>query len=138
MAELKTKPTELTIDDFLNQIADEQIKKDCFQLHKMLSEVSGENAVIWSNTIVGYGSYQYKYATGRTGEWMKIGFSPRKKNITLYFSSDYHQYEELLSKIGKYKVGKGCFYINKLSDVNEEILLDLMKLSYNSKHVGEV
>jgi hypothetical protein len=129
MAELKTKPTEQPVEDFLNRVPDERKRQDSFVILEMMKEVTGEEPIMWGDSIVGFGSYRYKYSTGREGDWLVVGFSPRKQNLTLYGLQGWNQYQDLLGKLGKYKTGKGCLYINKLSDVDQDVLKDLIRQS---------
>lgn len=129
MAELKTKLTQASVDDFIDAIEDEQRRDDCRQVLNIMTEVTGEPPRMWGSSIVGFGTYTYTYATGRSGDWMLTGFSPRKQALTLYIMSCLDGYDELLNKLGKYKTGKSCLYVKKLSDIDEEILRKLIKLS---------
>ena len=129
MAELKTKPNDASVLGFLATIQDEKKRDDCHEIMNMMEEVSGEQPKMWGKSIIGYGTYHYKYASGREGDWMRIAFAPRKQNLTLYLLSGVESHPELLEKIGKYKNGKSCFYINKLDDVDRDILKKLMKAS---------
>ncbi len=129
MAELKTKPNDASVLDFLATIEDEAKRDDCYEIMNMMEEVSGDQPKMWGKSIIGYGTYHYKYASGREGDWMKIAFSPRKQNITLYLMAGVEQHPELLEKIGKYKNGKSCFYIKKLADVDTKVLRELMVAS---------
>lgn len=126
MAELKTKPNEASVLDFLATIEDKKKRDDCYEIMNMMEEVSGEQPKMWGKSIIGYGTYHYKYASGREGDWMRIAFSPRKQNLTLYLLSGVESHPELLEKIGKYKNGKSCFYIKKLDDIDRNILKQLM------------
>jgi hypothetical protein len=96
---------------------------------KLMKEVTGEEPVMWGPSIVGYGSYRYEYKSGRTGEWMLVGFAPRKQNLTLYIMPGFEHYESLLSKLGKYSTGKSCLYIKKIEDVDEDVLRELVRQS---------
>ncbi len=126
MAENKTKPTLLKAQDYLEKIDNDQRKADCLVLNTLMAEITGENAVMWGTSILGYGSYHYKYESGREGDMPLIGFSNRKQNITIYIMTGFTKYEELLDKIGKYKIGKSCFYIKKLSDIDVEVLKEMI------------
>ncbi len=126
MAENKTKPTLLKAQDYLEKIDNDQRKADCLALNTLMAEITGENAVMWGTSIIGYGSYHYKYESGREGDMPLIGFSNRKQNITIYIMTGFTKYEELLDKIGKYKIGKSCFYIKKLSDIDVEVLKEMI------------
>ena len=132
MAELKTKANRKSAEDFLNSIEDRQKKDDSFAVLEMMKLISKEQAVMWGESIVGFGTYHYKYASGREGDWMKIGFSPRKQAITLYIMSGFSEYESLLKNLGKFKTGKSCLYIKTLADINQDILKKLIKQSLDS------
>ena len=132
MAELKTKTTLQNVEEFLNSIEDHPKRDDSFAVLEMMKSISKEPAVMWGESIVGFGTYHYKYASGREGDWMKIGFSPRKQAITLYIMSGFSEYESLLKKLGKYKTGKSCLYIKTLTDINQDILKELIKKSIDS------
>ncbi len=126
MAENKTKPTDLEALDYLENIDNEQRKTDCLALNTLMKEITGEQPVMWGTSIVGYGSYHYKYESGREGDMPLIGFSNRKQNITIYIMTGFSRYEELLKKIGKFKIGKSCFYIKRLSDIDVEVLKEMI------------
>ncbi len=125
-AELKTKVNDASVTDFLNSIEDEQKRKDSFEILKIMQRVSKEVAKMWGASIVGFGSYHYKGASGREGDWMLIGFSPRKQNITLYIMPGFERYPGLMKKLGKHSTGKSCLYIKRLSDVDIDVLKELM------------
>ncbi|MFN2221352.1 MAG: DUF1801 domain-containing protein [Chloroflexota bacterium] len=129
MAELKTKPNDQDVEAFLNSVEDEQRRRACFAIKEIMEQVTGAEAKMWGDSIVGFGSYHYKYASGREGEWMLTGFSPRKRNLTLYIMSGFDEYDELLDNLGKYKTGKSCLYVNKLEDIDLEVLTDLVRQS---------
>ncbi len=118
MAELKTKLNDASVEAFLNSVADERKRGDAFTILAMMQEISSEEPRMWGDAIVGFGSYHYKYASGREGDWFVIGFSPRKQNLTLYFMSGLEHQGELLQKLGKHSTGKGCLYIKRLDDVD--------------------
>jgi hypothetical protein len=128
MADLKTKPTDQNVEDFLNAIPDEQKRADAIAIVKMMKQVTRTEPVMWGS-IVGFGRYHYKYASGREGDWFLVGFAPRKQNLTLYLMLGAGNYNDLLKKLGKHKTGKGCLYINKLADVDISTLKELMKQS---------
>ena len=98
----------------------------------MMVEITGEQPKMWGKSIVGYGSYHYKYASGQEGEWMATGFSPRKTALTLYIMGGFDKGNKLLEKLGKYKTGKSCLYIKKLEDINEDVLRKMIKTSYEN------
>ena len=125
-AELKTKLNDASVTDFLNGVADEQKRKDSFEIVKIMQQVTKEEPKMWGSSIVGFGSYHYKGASGREGDWMLIGFSPRKQNITLYIMPGFERYQGLTKKLGKHSTGKSCLYIKRLSDVDVNLLKELM------------
>jgi hypothetical protein len=129
MAELKTKETEADVDDFLNSVADENVRADCRRIAELMSKATGAPPKMWGANVVGFGKYRYKYESGREGEWMIVGFSPRKQNITLYLMTGAEWNEKLLSKLGKHKTGKGCLYFKRLSDVDETVLNKIIEES---------
>jgi hypothetical protein len=124
--ELKTQVNEASVEGFLNSVADEQARKDCFEILKMMKQVTKEEPKMWGASIVGFGSYHYKGASGREGDWMLTGFSPRKQNLTLYLMHGFNVHKDLLKKLGKYKTSMGCLYIKKLDDVDKKVLKELM------------
>jgi len=130
MAKNKTQETEYAVIDFLNSIEGEQKRKDSLELIRIFKEVSGFEPKMWGPSIIGFGSYHFKYESGREDEAPLVGFSPRKAAISLYFSSDIEgQQATLLSQLGNFKNGKSCFYIKKLADVKEDILKALTQES---------
>ena len=131
MANLKTKPTELSVEGFLNKVSDEKVRDDCYALIQLMEKVTGEKAKMWGTAIVGCDKYHYKYDSGHEGDICLTGFSPRKANLTLYALAGFPGQEELLQKLGKHKAGKGCLYLKKLDDVDMDILESLIKQSVN-------
>ncbi len=129
MAELKTQPNEQNVEDFLNNVENETKRKDSFSILEMMKEETGAEPIMWGDSIIGFGSYQYKYASGRDAEWFLTGFSPRKQNLTLYIMSGFDEYDELLDKLGKHSTGKSCLYIKRLEDVDQDVLRDLVSKS---------
>ena len=129
MAELKTKRNEGDVEAFLNTVPDEKKRQDSFAVLKLMKQVTGEEPVMWGDSIIGFGSYHYKYASGREGDWFLTGFSPRKQNLTLYIMAGFDEYEQLLSKLGKHSTGKSCLYVKKLDDVDIDVLKKLVKQS---------
>ncbi len=125
MAELKTKKNDQSVENFLSNVSDPSKREDCFEIMRLMQEVTEEEPKMWGDSIVGFGDYHYKYKSGREGDWFLIGFSPRKRNLTLYIMSGFTRYEEILGKLGKHRTGKSCLYINKLSDINKETLTQL-------------
>lgn len=129
MAELKTKENNASVEDFINNLPNETVREDCRKIAAMIAGATGAEAKMWGESIVGFGNRTMKYASGRDVEWFVTGFSPRKQNITLYLSTGEAWNEELLSKLGKHKVGMGCLYFKRLSDVNEDVLNQLIEES---------
>ncbi|MDP3831751.1 MAG: DUF1801 domain-containing protein [Ignavibacteriaceae bacterium] len=129
MSEIKTKQTNADVLEFVNTFADtEQKRKDSIELIKLMQEFTGFESKMWGPTIIGFGSYHYKSDRSRQeGDWPLIGFSPRKAAISLYVYTGSKQHEYLLKDLGKFKMGKACIYIKKLSDINQEVLKELMK-----------
>ena len=129
MATLKTQPNQQSVQEFLWQIEDLNQQKDAKRILQLMEEISGETAKMWGDSMIGFGSYHYRYASGREGDWFLTGFSPRKKQFSLYIMAGFERYEALLQKLGKYKTGKSCLYIKNLSDVDEAILRELIRAS---------
>jgi len=129
MAELKTKPNQSSVLDFLNSVENEKKRADSFAILDLLREVTGVDPIMWGDSIIGFGTYHYKYASGREADWFLTGFSPRKQSLTLYIMSGFSEYDQLLGQLGKYKTGKSCLYINKLEDIDMVILRDLVEQS---------
>jgi Domain of unknown function (DU1801) len=127
--ELKTKVNDASVTKFLNSVADEQKRNDCLEILKLMKQVTKEEPKMWGSSIVGFGSYHYKGASGREGDWMLTGFSPRKQNLTLYLMHGFDVHKDLLKKLGKYKTSMGCLYIKKLDDVDKKVLKDLVTAS---------
>jgi Domain of unknown function (DU1801) len=128
MAEQKTKPTNQSVKEFLNKIPEPERRADCFAVAKIMEEISGEKPKMWGPSIVGFGSYHYKYASGHEGDWPMMGFSPRKKDLTLYIMMGFEKHAELMEKLGKHSTGKSCLYIKRLSDVHIPTLKKLIKI----------
>jgi len=129
MSEPKTKKNDASVLDFLNAVEHDQRREDSLELLKIMEEVTGEKGVMWGPSIVGFGSYHYVYASGREGDWMQTGFSPRKQNLTVYIMSGFSRYDDLMSRLGPHKTGKSCLYLKKLSDVDESVLRELIAAS---------
>ena len=126
MAELKTKRTDASVDDFLNSIKDDQVRKDCWTIAEMMQKATKAKPQMWGPSIIGFGSRRYKYPNGREMDWMVIAFSPRKQNITLYLSRDFEGYDELMEQLGKHSCSKACLYIKRLSDIHLPTLKKLI------------
>ncbi len=135
MAQLKTQKNDASVEEFLDSVANERKRQDSYAILELMQDVTGEEPAMWGTSIVGFGSYHYKYASGRENEWFLVGFSPRKQNLTLYIMSGFDDYESLLADLGKYKTGKSCLYINKLEDVDLPTLRELVKKSVT--HMAE-
>lgn len=134
LVEIKTKPTSLSVKDFIDSIADEQKRKDSLIILKMMEKATKEKPKMWGSSMIGFGDVRYKSpATGREVDWFKIGFSPRKANISLHLVLDLKQHADALSKIGKHKTGVGCLYINKLEDIDIKVLEKLITLAAQKK-----
>lgn len=134
VAQIKTKPTELSVDAFINNLPDEEKRTDSFTLLKMMEKATKEKPKIWGTSMIGFGLKRYKSPTsGREVDWFKIGFSPRKANFSLNLVLDIKQHTALLNKLGKHKTGVGCLYINKLSDVDLKVLHELINVAAKAK-----
>ena len=134
LVEIKTKPTTASVEEFINSVQDEQKRKDSFVLLEMMKKATGEEPVLWSSALIGFGNKRYKSpATGREVDWLVIGFSPRKANLSLYLSVDIKTHAAALKKLGKHKTGAGCLYINKLEDVDLKVLKEMIVTSLKKK-----
>jgi len=136
MAELKTKQNDADVIEFINTFAEsEQRKKDSFELIKIMQEFTGYEPKMWGPTMIGFGSYHYKSERStQEGDWLLVGFSPRKAAISLYVYTGSPKHEHLLKDLGKFKMGKACIYINKLSDINIDALKNLMRATIDMLH----
>lgn len=126
MAELKTKLNDASVEDFINSVEDKNKRDFAFTIIEMMKKITKDEPKMWGDNIIGFGSYHYKYKSGREGDWMLTGLSPRKLNLTLYIMSGFSKYEELLQKMGKFKIGKSCLYIKRKEDVDMKILKQLI------------
>ena len=137
--EPKTKPTEVSVQDFIEEIQQRQKKEDAYALLKLFAEVTGEKAKMWGPSIIGFGKYHYRYASGHEGDAPLAAFSPRKTALTFYFMLPEEKREELLVKLGKHKIGKGCVYVNKLSDIDTAVLEEMIRedIAHAHKLYGE-
>ena len=132
LADIKTKETTASVADFINTVNDEKKRKDSFVLLDMMKKASGEEPILWSSSIIGFGIKRYKSpATGREVDWLRIGFSPRKANLSLYVSVGIQEHADALEKLGKHKTGVGCLYINKLEEVDLKVLKGIIVSSLN-------
>jgi hypothetical protein len=134
LAENKTKQTEASVDEFINTVEPEQKRKDSFTLVQMMEKASRTEAKMWGGAIIGFGHQIITSPSGRSVEWFKIGFSPRKANLTLYLTGNASKYGDYLEKLGKYKTGGGCLYINKLADVDMKVLQDMIDNSMTREY----
>ncbi len=126
MSELRTKQNDADVEAFLGAVGNDRRREDSFTVIELMKRITGEEPRMWGTAIVGFGSYRYRYASGRTGEWPRIGFSPRKQSLTVYVMPGFSRYDELLSRLGKHRTGKSCLYINKLADIDMGVLEDLI------------
>ncbi|NNF29232.1 MAG: DUF1801 domain-containing protein [Gemmatimonadetes bacterium] len=129
MSSLKTQPNDADVGAFIDRIEHEGRREDSRSLVKLMREVTGEEPMMWGDSIVGFGRYSYRYASGREGEWFVTGFSPRKQAMTLYIMSGFKKHDALLGRLGKHSTGRSCLYVKKLSDVDEAVLLELVSAS---------
>jgi len=129
MAELKTKVNKASVDKFIKGVKDEQTRDDCFKIAEIMQKATKAEPKMWGTSIVGFGTYHYKGASGREGDWFVAGFSPRKQNLTLYIMTGFDEYEDLLAKLGKHSTGKACLYIKRLADVDLKVLKELITKS---------
>ena len=129
MAELKTKKTNASVADFLGRVKDKQKLADCREIARMMREATGKRARMWGSSIVGFDSYDYVYESGNSGTWPITGFSQRAQNISIYIMPGFEKFGKLMEKLGKYKTGKSCLYIKRLSDIDESVLRKLINES---------
>jgi hypothetical protein len=130
MAENKTKANEQSVEDFLNALPDERKRKDSFAIIELMKQVTGLEPTMWGSSIVGFGTYHYKYESGREGDNLIVGFAPRKQNLALYNLSGADQYDTLREKLGKHSMGGGCLYIKRLHDVDMGTLKQMIKAGF--------
>ena len=131
MATLKTQPTDASVDDFLGSVAHERRRRDSLVVLDMMRRITKLEPVMWGASIVGFGSYHYKYDSGREGDYLITGFSPRKQALTVYIMPGFGAYDGLMRKLGKYKTGRSCLYINTLEDIDLAVLEELIRLSFD-------
>lgn len=129
MAELRTRKTEASVDAFLDSVTDDSRRADCRTITDIMRRATGAEPKLWGPAIVGFGDYHYKYDSGREGDWFLTGFSPRKKELSLYIMAGFERYDDLLAKLGKYRTGKSCLYLKRLADVELTVLEELVKQS---------
>jgi len=129
MSKLKTTQNEADVNAFLDAVENPRRRADARQVLDLIQAVTGEPPKMWGSSIVGFGSYHYRYASGREGDWPVVGFSPRKQNLVIYIMPGFSDYGDLLGKLGKFRTGKSCLYVNKLDDVDLELLEQLVRES---------
>lgn len=126
MAELKTTPNAQNVEQFLHTIADDKKRQDSLAILELMKQVTGWEPQMWGDSIVGFGRYHYRYASGREGDWFLTGFSPRKQALTLYIMAGFGRYDSLLGKLGKFKTGQSCLYVKRLEDIDWPTLTELI------------
>ena len=129
MAELKTQQNEADVDAFIASVDDDSKRDDCRKLLALMRKITRKKPTMWGETIVGFGSYHYQYASGREGDWFVSGFSPRKRDLTVYIMPGFSNYTEQLAALGKHKTGKSCLYIKRLADIDLKVLEQIIRLS---------
>ena len=127
----KTVENEGSVSDFLSQVQDDKKRQDAISINELMINITGQQPKMWGGSIVGFGRFHYKYKSGREGDFMKIGFSPRKQNLSLYIMPGFDRYDDLLARLGKYKLGKSCLYIERMEDVELDVLQELILKSYD-------
>ena len=134
LVEIKTKPTASSVEEFISNVASEQKRKDSLAILVLMENAAGEKPKMWGASIIGFGDVRFKSpATGREVDWFRIGFSPRKANLTLYFNGDIQRHAEALKKLGKHKTGVGCLYVNKLADLDMKVLEQMIMTTAKGK-----
>lgn len=126
MAELKTRVNDGSVTEFLDRVTDGGKRQDCYTILELMREASGYEPKMWGDSIIGFGAYRYRYASGREGDWPLTGFSPRKQNLTIYIMTGFENSDGLMAKLGKYKTGKSCLYINTVADIDLAVLRELV------------
>ena len=129
MAELKTKPNNQSVEEFLDQITDPKRRRDCYTILKLMKQATKAEPQMWGSNIVGFGSYHYRHESGREADWFLAGFSPRAQNLALYLMSGLERADQILKKLGRYKTGKCCLYIKTLEDIDLAALKELVRHS---------
>ena len=129
MADMKTKPTNASVDAYIDAVEDPQKREDCRAIAAMMADTTGAEARMWGSSIVGFGAYHYRYASGREGDFMEAGFAARKRTLTLYIMAGFSEYGELLGQLGKHTTGKSCLYIKRLADVDQDVLREMVERS---------
>jgi hypothetical protein len=136
VAELKTKMTRASVSKFVNAIKDEQMRRDCKTLLALMKRISRVKPRMWGVSIIGFGSYHYRYDSGREGDWFRIGFSPRKNVVSIYVTTGFRNMEDVLKRLGRHKQGASCLYIKKLDEVDRSQLTKILSIGYQ-KHTHE-
>jgi len=136
--EMKTTENEISVLDFINSVEEESKRKDSIELVKIMEEITNSPAKMWGPAIIGFGKYHYKYESGREADMLRVGFSPRKDALALYIGANSEENLDIISNLGKYKTGKSCLYVKKLSDINIEVLKEITKRGFERKQFGEV
>lgn len=131
MAENKTVKKNNSVEEFLGSVTDPMRKEQCLIINRMMEEITGRKAEMWGESIVGFGDYHYKYASGREGDFFRVGYAPRRQNLSIYIIAGFERYPDLMEKLGKYKTGKSCLYVNKLEDIDVNILSELIRRGFN-------
>ena len=127
MAENKTQPNAASVDGFLANLSDDKKRRDTYEIMDMMKKITGSPPMMWGPTIIGFGAYRYHYRSGRQGEWALTGVSPRARNVTVYIMPGFSRVQHLMTKLGRYKIGKSCLYLNKLEDVDRAVLYELIE-----------
>lgn len=129
MSELKTRPTDRKVSQFIDAVETDQKRQDCWTIVEMMRTVTGAEPVLWGSSIVGFGTYTYVNTTKKPADWPITGFSPRKANLTLYVMPGFSNYESLMARLGKHSMGKSCLYIKKLADIDFDVLEEIIRRS---------
>ena len=129
MSDLKTRPTASSVDAFIDAVDDDCKRADCRTVAQMMTEITGAPGVMWGSSIVGFGDYHYRYASGREGDFFEAGFSPRRRALTIYVMAGFSEYDDLLARLGKYTTGKSCLYVKRLADVDLDVLREMLTRS---------
>jgi len=131
----KTKPTDASVDDYLAQVMPDKKRADSIVLKVMMARASGYPACMWGDSIVGFGTYHYKYESGREGDHLITGFAPRKSNFVVYIMPGFSEFSDLLDRLGKHKTSSSCLYINKLADIDLDVLEEIVQQSVDVMHL---
>lgn len=132
MAELKTKKNDGDIESFISSVENDTRRKDAEVLLSLMRDVTSDSGAMWGSSLVGFGSYDYTYKSGHSGSWFAVGFSPRKQNTVVYIMPGFEEQTAILDRLGKHKIGKSCLYINKLADVDMDVLRELVEMSFRT------